>query len=73
MTEDLVRAIATEVKAHGARLVLATLSNGIQVHPDAAVQRAYAARFGNTDIAVTLSVFIEGPLPLSSSNCHRRH
>ena len=50
VTEDLLRAIAADVRAHGARLLLATLSNGIQVHPDPAVRQAFAARFGIADL-----------------------
>ena len=50
MTEDLLRAIAAEVHAHGARLLLATLSNGIQVHPDPKVRQAFTTRFGLADL-----------------------
>ena len=32
VTEDLLRAIAADVRAHNAQFLLATLSNGIQVH-----------------------------------------
>lgn len=49
VTEDLIRAMAADVRAHGAAFVLATLSNGIQVHPDPAVRAQYAERFDVAD------------------------
>ena len=49
VTEDLIRAMASEVRSHGAQFVLVTLSNGIQVHPDPAVRRTFAERFEVTD------------------------
>jgi hypothetical protein len=50
VTEELVLALDREAAAAGAELALATLSNGIQVHPDAATRAAYAARLGITDL-----------------------
>lgn len=49
VTEDLIKAMATSARAHGATFVIATLSNGIQVHPDPAVRQKYAERFNVTD------------------------
>lgn len=49
VTEDLIRAMAANVHAHGASFVIATLSNGIQVYPDPAVRQTYANRFNVTD------------------------
>jgi hypothetical protein len=46
VTEKLLATMNTEVKAHGARFFVATLSNGIQVYPDASARRAFAQRVG---------------------------
>jgi hypothetical protein len=50
VTEDLLRAIAADVRAHDAQFLLATLSNGIQVNPDPAIRQAFATRFGIADL-----------------------
>ena len=39
-----------EVKGHGARFYVVTLSNGIQVYPEAAARAAFAARLGVRDL-----------------------
>lgn len=41
ITEQLLLKIHQEVKLHNARLVIATLSSGIQVHPDPEVRQRY--------------------------------
>jgi hypothetical protein len=46
ITELLLLAIEREVKEHNAKLLVVTLSNGIQVHPDPSVRRAFAERLG---------------------------
>ena len=46
ITELLLLAIEREVAEHHAKLLVVTLSNGIQVHPDASVRRAIAERLG---------------------------
>lgn len=50
VTEDLVRAMAADVNAKGARFLLATLTNGIQVHPDVGARERYAAQLGVPDL-----------------------
>jgi hypothetical protein len=50
VTEALVLALDREAAAAGAELAVATLSNGIQVHPDRATRRAFAARLGVADL-----------------------
>lgn len=50
VTEELITIMRAEVEAHGARFVVATLSNGIQVHPDAAAREAFLRRVGGNDI-----------------------
>ena len=50
VTEALVLALDREAAAAGADFAVATLSNGIQVHPDAATRRAFAARLGVPDL-----------------------
>ncbi|MBV9924527.1 MAG: SGNH/GDSL hydrolase family protein [Acidobacteria bacterium] len=50
VTEKLVAEMNAEVKAHGARLYVVTLSNGIQVFPDAAAREAFARRAGAQDL-----------------------
>lgn len=49
VTEDLIRAMAANVRAHGSTFIIATLSNGIQANPDPAVREQYAERFKVTD------------------------
>ncbi len=44
ITEALLLAINREVEERAARLLVVTLSNGIQVHPDPSVRRAFAER-----------------------------
>lgn len=50
VTENLIRQMYGEVRAHGTGFLLATLSNGIQVHPDPVVRNAFAREHGVTDI-----------------------
>ncbi|HVF67771.1 MAG TPA: SGNH/GDSL hydrolase family protein [Pyrinomonadaceae bacterium] len=50
VTEKLVATMSAEVKEHGARFLLVTLSNGIQVDPDASARRAFADRLGVGDL-----------------------
>lgn len=50
VTEDLVRAIAAEVRARGAGLLVATLTNGIQVHPDVGARERFATQLGVPDL-----------------------
>jgi hypothetical protein len=50
ITELLLLAIKREVAEHGAKLLVVTLSNGIQVHPDPSTRRAFAERLGVGDL-----------------------
>lgn len=50
VTEGLLVEMRDEVRAHGAQFVVVTLSNGIQVHPDAAAREAFMRRVGATDL-----------------------
>jgi len=46
VTEGLLTTMQEEVKAHGAKFLVVTLSNGIQVHPEAQVRQAFMDRVG---------------------------
>jgi hypothetical protein len=50
VTEALIRAMHDDVQARGARFLLATLSNGIQVHPDPAARQRFQDRLGLTTL-----------------------
>ena len=50
VTEKLVATMNAEVRGHGARFLLVTLSNGIQVYPDPAARKAFADRLGVQDL-----------------------
>jgi hypothetical protein len=50
MTEGLLRLMRDEVRGRGAKFVVVTLSNGIQVYPQAAAREAFLRRVGATDI-----------------------
>lgn len=50
VTEDLVRMMHAEVKAHDASMLLVTLTNGIQVHPDPQEREKFAASIGADDL-----------------------
>ena len=50
VTEKLMAAMNDEVKQHGARFLVVTLSNGIQVYPDASARQRFAQRLGVTDL-----------------------
>jgi hypothetical protein len=45
-TEDLLRMMRDDVRSHGARFLLLTLSTGIQVNPDPAVRARFAQKLG---------------------------
>jgi len=46
IAEGEIEMVHQEAAAHGARFLVVTLSNGIQVYPDPAVRRAYEQHFG---------------------------
>jgi hypothetical protein len=50
VTEKLMATMNAEVKGRGARFYVVTLSNGIQVFPDASARRAFARRLGVEDL-----------------------
>jgi hypothetical protein len=50
VTEGLIVSMRDEVRAHGARFCVVTLSNGIQVHPSPAAREAFVRRVGATDL-----------------------
>jgi hypothetical protein len=50
VTEKLLATMNNEVKEHGARFYVVTLSNGIQVYPDASARAAFAHRLGVEDL-----------------------
>lgn len=50
VTEGLLGLMRDEVRAHGARFAVVTLSNGIQVHPAPAAREAFVRRVGATDL-----------------------
>lgn len=50
VTEGLIEMVDNEVRGRGASLLVVTLSNGIQVHPDPAFRHAYAKRLGVPDL-----------------------
>jgi hypothetical protein len=50
VTEGLIKQMSAEVTSHGARFLVVTLSNGIQVYPDAKVREIFLKRIGATDI-----------------------
>ncbi len=50
VTEELIRALDREARAGGARFAVVTLSTPIQVNPDPAARRRFAARLGVPDL-----------------------
>lgn len=50
VTEDVIRLMRDDVQAQGARFLLMTLSNPIQVNPDRTLREDYAAKIGATDL-----------------------
>jgi hypothetical protein len=50
VTEKLMATMNEEVKGHGARFFVVTVSNGIQVFPDAAARQRFAQRLGVPDL-----------------------
>jgi hypothetical protein len=50
VTEGLIRQMHDEVTPRGARFVVVTLSNGIQVFPDANVRQTFLKRVGASDL-----------------------
>lgn len=50
VTEELLKAMRDEVRSHGAKFVVVTLSNGIQVFPDAGARDIFTRRLGGADL-----------------------
>jgi hypothetical protein len=50
VTEKLVATMNAEVRGRGARFILVTLSNGIQVYPEPSARKAFADRLGVEDL-----------------------
>jgi hypothetical protein len=50
VTEDLIVQMRDEVQAKGAKFVMVTLSNGIQVYPDPNVRQIFMKRVGVNDL-----------------------
>jgi hypothetical protein len=50
VTEGLLRLMRDEVRGRGARFIVTTLSNGVQVHPRPEARAAFLARVGANDI-----------------------
>ncbi|HJR07842.1 MAG TPA: SGNH/GDSL hydrolase family protein [Pyrinomonadaceae bacterium] len=50
VTEGLLLLMRDEVQARGAKFVVVTLSNGVQVHPQPAAREAFLRRVGANDI-----------------------
>jgi hypothetical protein len=50
VTEGLIKLMHDEVTGKGAKFLVVTLSNGIQVHPDPQSRRAFMQRVGATDL-----------------------
>ena len=50
ITELLLFEINREVAKHGAELLIVTLSNGIQVHPDRSIREGFAQQIGVSDL-----------------------
>jgi hypothetical protein len=50
ITEKILLRMQDDVESHGARLVVVTLSNAIQVHPDPEVRRAFLRRLEVDDL-----------------------
>jgi hypothetical protein len=50
VTEGLIRQMRDEVTTHGARFVVVTLTNGIQVYPDPNVRQIFLKRAGVNDL-----------------------
>ena len=50
ITERLIEEIHVEVEEHGAKLVIATLTNPVQVHPDVTVRQAACSKLDVADL-----------------------
>ncbi|MFL6286109.1 MAG: SGNH/GDSL hydrolase family protein [Pyrinomonadaceae bacterium] len=50
VTERLLATMNDEVREHGARFYVVTLSNGIQVYPEASARNAFAQKLGVEDL-----------------------
>lgn len=50
VTEELVKAMRVETESHGARFLVVTLSNAVQVVPDAPLREGFMRRVGSTDL-----------------------
>jgi hypothetical protein len=51
VTEALITAMRDEVRDHGAKFLVVTLSNGIQVYPDPAVREGFQRQLGVPDLS----------------------
>jgi hypothetical protein len=51
ITEKLIVEMRDEVQTHGAKFVVVTLTNGIQVYPDPAVRKLFMNKTGVTDLS----------------------
>ncbi len=63
VTEGVIRKMHEEVRENGARFLLVTLSNAIQVHPDPELRERHRRRIGATDLFYPdrrLRAFAEG-------------
>jgi hypothetical protein len=50
VTEGLIKVMRDEVRGRGAKFLVVTLSNGVQVHPQPAAREAFLRRVGASDI-----------------------
>ena len=50
VTEGLIKLMSDEVQNRGAKFLVVTLSNGIQVYPNAAARQAFVRRVGANDL-----------------------
>jgi lysophospholipase L1-like esterase len=50
VTEGLIVQMRDEVRSKGAKFLVVTLSNGVQVHPDASVRQSFMRRLGVNDL-----------------------
>jgi hypothetical protein len=50
VTEGLIKQMRDEVRGRGAKFIVATLSNGVQVYPQPAAREAFLRRVGARDI-----------------------
>ncbi len=50
LTEAILTRMSKDVQEHGAKFLVVTLTNGIQVHPDPAMREAFAKKMGVQDL-----------------------